>query len=107
MCVGAYKALVRLIAALCTCILCLYAFSMLIVTPVYRFRPMGALTALCEDDTNVICTDVNDSSCVNSDWTYKKDGELILAIWIVQLIFCVFSCVGSICLTKPRTNNAM
>lgn len=72
-----------------TMALCLYSFCMIIVTPVYLFSTRGKLCALNKLNSNVVCTDRNDKDCINDDWTYEKDAQLITALWVLQLLFFV------------------
>ena len=76
---GAYYAILRLIGMICASCLCCLQFSFIIVTGVYRFRDYGRLCALSKLWTNQTSTD----EPADDTWTYAKDGNLILALWIL------------------------
>jgi hypothetical protein len=99
--VGAYKPVFRLIGAWCASCLCCAHFGIIIATAVYRFRAVGKMCALSEQWTN-FSSDIEDT---DDTWTYKSDGALILAIWIIQLLtFCCCCCAGSMPL-RPSVKN--
>lgn len=89
--IGAYISYLRFIGAVCaTCCFCVH-FAIIVATGVYRFSLFGQLCALSTMPTNWTSdTEVND------DWTYEKDGKLILALWIIQLLSFV-CCFGVAC----------
>ena len=83
--VGAYKHKARVVGAYyASCLWCAH-FAIIIATGVYRLRPVGMACALNESATNAPTSDIEDA---NDDWTYKKDGALILALWIIQILSC-------------------
>ena len=94
--VGAYKPMFRFIGACVACPLYCFHFAMLIVTGIFRFRAAGALCALDESPNNYEELDKNKQPQFNDSWTYKKDGELIMAIWIIALI-CGGCCISLAC----------
>jgi len=87
-CIGAKVPFSRLIASICAFCLCCAHFPIIITTAVYRFRPYGMYCALSERNTYFADTD-SDST---DDWTYAKDGALLLALWIIQLLCCCCCC---------------
>ena len=84
---GAWNAVLRICASLCASCLCCAHFGLIVATGVYRFSDKGQLCALSKLPTNWTSKDE-----VDDDWTYEKDGELIFAIWIIQLCFFVCCC---------------
>ena len=91
--VGAYKATIRTVAAyFAVCIYCAH-FGTIVATGVYRFRPIGMACAMSEKATNAPTENVVD---INDDWTYKKDGTLLLALFIVQLVTCQGCCIAAV-----------
>jgi len=84
-CVGTKKAIARVIASCCACAICCAHFGIIITTAVFRFRPQGQLCALSLRPTSV---PADKDSEITDDWTYEKDGALLLALWIIQLLCC-------------------
>ena len=76
---GAFNAWLRLFGMCSASCLCCLHFAFIIVTGVYRFRDYGKLCALNKLYTNQTSTD----EPANDDWTYEKDGTLILSLWII------------------------
>ena len=95
-CVGSRVAVVRLLAAWFACCICCAHFPIIITTAVFRFRPQGMLCALSEANTYYS----DDESLPTDDWTYEKDGSLILALWIIQLLCCCCCCCAGA--TPPK-----
>ena len=87
--IGACNAVCRLTGSICANLLCCAHFGIVIATAVYRFRPMGALCSKLPENTNIPTTEPAD---VDDAWTYVKDGELILACWIIQFLCCCCCC---------------
>ena len=99
--VGAYKGMLRVIAALFSLCLCIPHFAIIIATGVYRFRTIGLLCAESLTPTNKPSKDAE----IDDSWTMRKDAQLILALWLVQLLCCAFTCVlGAVgpLMIKPR-----
>jgi hypothetical protein len=92
-CAGAYKAIFRMLGALCACCLCCVHLIAIIVTAITRFNLPAQLCALNPTPTNYIGKD--DMPPATDLWTYEKDGALILALWILQLLCCCCTCCGS------------
>ncbi len=84
-CIGTKKAVARIIASLCACLLCCAHVGIIITTAVFRFRPQGQLCALSIAPTQYSADKDEDAS---DAWTYEKDGALLLALWIIQLLCC-------------------
>ena len=105
---GARFFTVRIIGACMNCFLTCVHFAAIVTTAVYRFNAKGKLAAICLSPSHYeeggVPDDPLGSGVLNSDWTFKKDGDLILAIWVCQL-FLVFAlcCLGSLplCLAPP------
>ena len=91
-CVGVYVAACRMIAGCWAIYLWCPYFAALIVTPVFRFSDKSKLCALNPTPTNYDSWDARPQS--DDTWTYEKDGALILALWILQLICCCCPCYG-------------
>ena len=78
---GANKAVWRQAGAICAFITCFFHLIAIIVTLAFRFRPMGQLCAIMTAETNYTSSDVSEKP--TDDWTYEKDGSLILGIAIL------------------------
>ena len=98
-CVGAYKPMLRCIAACCMSCLCCSHFCTWIAVAVYRFRPQGKLCALSKVWTSYTSSDITELP--TDDWTYEKDGSLILGLWVVQLLGCCCCCFAGVNAPKP------
>ena len=92
-CVGAYKASFRILGAICGYCLCCLHLVVLIITPALRFSKRGRLCAYSSAPTNYLGKDVD--PIVDDTWTYKKDGALIIALWIIQFLCCCCTCFGA------------
>ena len=94
-CPGAKIPFARMCAAFCALGVCCCHFLVIIMTAVLRFRPYGQYCALSKRPTNFTGPELEDE--VNDDWTYAKDGTLILALWVIQLLtfFCCCLVGGS------------
>ena len=64
--------------------------GIIISTGVYRFRNVGLICSMSNYPTSL--TDANEDP--TDTWTMKKDGELIIALWIMQVIFCCCTCLA-------------
>ena len=85
--IGAYHPVFRCLGAVCAACFCCSQFGMIVATGVFRFSLYGRLCALSKRPTNWTSeTELDD------DWTYEKDGNLILALWILQLLGFVACC---------------
>ena len=98
-CIGAYKPMLRCIASCCMSCMCCVHFCTWIAVAVYRFRPQGKLCALSKAWTNYTSTDLTELP--TDDWTYEKDGSLILALWVLQLLGCCCCCFMGVNMPKP------
>ena len=85
---GAYLPLFRCLGAFCATCCCCAHFGIIVATGVWRFSLYGRLCALSKQATNW----TSDDELPNDDWTYEKDGKLILALWILQLLSFVCCC---------------
>ena len=92
-CAGAYKAIFRMLGALCACCLCCVHLIAIIVTAITRFNLHAQLCALNPTPTNYVGKD--EKPPTTDLWTYEKDGALILAFWILQLFCCCCTCCGA------------
>ena len=92
-CLGAYKAIFRMIGALCACCICCVHLIAIIVTAITRFNLHAQLCALNPTPTNYVGKD--EMPPTTDLWTYEKDGALILALWLIQLLCCCCSCCGA------------
>ena len=91
LCCGTRVAFCRVCASVCASCLCLIHFAAIIVTPVYRFRDQGALCALSKTPTYW----TSKTDLPKDDFTFAKDGSLIVGLWVVQLLFCMCCCLIS------------
>ena len=90
--VGAYNHLCRAIGAICGCCLCITHFALIVTAGVFRFSNFGKLASLHLGPTYVPSTNILD---VSDDWTYEKDGQLILALFILQLLGMMLCCFAA------------
>ena len=88
---GRIKAKWRLMASYVGFALALAHLGIIVAAAIYRFRPAGALCSLIEGAATNAPTQVK--ADLNDDWTYEKDGSLILALWVLQLIGAPMCCV--------------
>lgn len=91
--VGAYVPIFRCLGACCAPWCCCAHFAIIVMTGVFRFSLYGRLCALSKGATNWTSKD----DAPDDDWTYEKDGQLILALWILQILSFV-CCCGVSCL---------
>ena len=89
--IGAFNATARFLGACFAPFLCLTHFGIIISTGVFRFSDYGKLCALSKLYTNYTSSD----EPADDAWTYEKDGTLILALWIIQLLFFTGCCFVS------------
>ena len=78
-CIGTRHPKLRIISSYLASIICLFHSVVLILTAVFRFRPQGMLCALNEQPTYWSSDDEHPTN----EWNYKKDSQLILALWII------------------------
>ena len=91
--------MLRCIAGCCMSCLCCVHFCTWISVAVYRFRDQGKLCALSKIYTSVTSSD--QGTVAEDDWTYEKDGSLILALWVLQLLGCCCCCFAGVNMPKP------
>lgn len=91
--------MLRCIAGCCMSCLCCVHFCTWISVAVYRFRDQGKLCALSKVPTSVTSSDAGTRA--EDDWTYEKDGSLILALWVLQLLGCCCCCFAGVNMPKP------
>ena len=87
---GRIKAFWRVLAAYTGFIIFLANLAILATTGYYRYRTQGSLCALYTEMSHAPTTEPLD---VNDDWTFEKDGSLILALWLIQAIFMIPCCL--------------
>ena len=86
----------RVISAVCmSCWCCLHFISM-IITAMLRFNKFGRICSL-----NMTATNYLSKTEFNDDWTYEKDGSLILVIWIMQLLGSCCCCFMGVNVPTP------
>jgi hypothetical protein len=79
----------------------LFYFSVVIVTAVYRFNDKGRLTALSLAGS-AISTDDNGTPIISTERTYQDDGQMILRLWIVSMVFLIAQCcLGGFSIAPP------
>ena len=76
--IGACSVSFRLIGGISAVCLCTSHFIILISTAVYRFGDIGQICSKSLAPTHM--PEANEEA--SDIWTMKKDGELILALWI-------------------------
>ena len=80
--VGTWKPMWRFMAGSCANMICCAHFGIWIATGVARLGKLGRLCAMNRSGSNYPSDDVSEA---NDDWTYEKDGKMLLAFWILQL----------------------
>ena len=95
-CIGVYKPVLRCVASCAMSCCCCVHFCTWISVAVYRFRPQGKLCAL-----SVFPTGWTSKTEVDDAWTYEKDGSMILALWVLQLLGCCCCCFMGVNAPKP------
>ena len=98
-CIGAFKPMLRCIAGCCMSCLCCAHFCTFIAVAVYRFRTQGQICALSKVWTGYASSDYKELP--TDDWTMEKDGSLILALWVLQLLGCCCCCIAGVNMPKP------
>ena len=94
----------RLIGACLNCWVSVAHVGAILVTGFYIFSPAGRLAANCKDNS-FYGGDLKDSEPMGDDWTFKKDADLIMGIWICQFfIVYVLCCYGSLPLRTGGVN---
>ena len=102
---GAIMVLCGLNHAICRCcaawllsLVCITNFGVFITTAVWRFGPAGKLCAM-----NIAPTFQGNLKDETEDsWTYEKDGQLILALWILQVLGCCCCLFAGVNMPKPK-----
>lgn len=67
----------RLTGAWCASFLCLAHFAVIVMTGIYRYSSMGVLCSLATGSSNIT------SDSVSDDWTYEKDGRLMVFLFVI------------------------
>jgi len=80
----------RLMTTYLAFILCFVHLGILIFTATVRFSKQGTLCSLYEYRTNAATTNVRE---FNETWTYAKDGSLIVALWVLQILGSTLCCI--------------
>jgi len=102
---GTRKPACRVTGAICGFILGLFNLAMIVTTAVYRFSAIGMLCSLDVTPTNSPSSDFMD---VDDTWTYQKDGNLLLAIWIFQVLgFMICVCVSMAPIMNSESTNSI
>ena len=90
-CCGSRIAFARFCGAICACCICCAHIPIILASAVYRFRPQGMFCALSERPTYYEDTEKKPTD----QWTYAKDGALILGLLLIQLLcFCCCCLTG-------------
>ena len=101
---GAFRPWFNFFGVLCTpCTFCAH-FAIIVTTGVFRFSDFGKLCAITTLPSLYTSSDIGAEP--SSDWTYAKDGSMILTIWLLQLFtFCVCCGLSSYPLCRKSENN--
>ena len=102
---GALMVLCGLNHAVCRCcaawllsLVCITNVGVFITTAVWRFGPAGKLCSM-----NIAPTfQGNLKDDTEDTWTYEKDGQLILALWILQILGCGCCLFGGVNVPKAK-----
>ena len=86
--IGNFYTVCRMVGALTALCLAFTHFIILLATAVYRLRTFGLICA--ESMTPTYLSQAGKTA--TDGWTMKKDADLILALWIMQLFFCCCTC---------------
>ena len=99
---GAFYFWPRVLGACFNCLLSCAHFGAIITTAVFRFRTQGKLCSLSLRPSRVD-SDLN----FKDGHTFETDGQMILALWICQLVFFVIFCCGGCISAKHATQAQM
>ena len=99
--VGARKYDARVTGLVCLCCLECVNFAALITTACFRFNTMGKLAAISLCPSKFEGTNDVGMPTVSDDRTIGTDADLILGLWIAQLIVFLVSCWSYDRLNKP------
>ena len=91
----------RFIGLMCQTCCNLFFFAVLLVVTVFRFDPMGQLTALSQGGSSY--TMVDGVATLSTDTTYEMDGKRLLNLWICSLVFLVGQCLLACYAAAPPT----
>ena len=80
----------RLLASYLGFLLCLAHLGAIVTVAIFRFRTQGALCSLYTVPNNYTTSKV---TTLNDDWTFEKDGALILALWVFQILGAPVCCL--------------
>ena len=90
----------RIIGACLNCFLSCVHFATIVTTAIYRFNTKGKLAAICIAPSYF---EGSDTGVIGNSWTFKKDGDLILTIWVCQLFLVLaLCCLGSLPLRMSK-----
>ena len=85
----------RIIGACLNCFLSCVHFATIVTTAIYRFNTKGKLAAICLAPSHF--EGVDSETLLGSSSTFKKDGDLILTVWVCQLFLVMaLCCLGSL-----------
>jgi len=93
---GAFRFWPRMIGACCNCLLSCIHLAAIITTAVFRFRLQGKLCAL-----SLLPTKIDREMNLSFDRTFETDGQMIIGLWISQLIFFLVFSFGGCFSAKP------
>ena len=86
----------------CTTLFSCFNLAAIVTTAVYRFNHIGQLAALSKAPTQY--EEGAQWHSISNERTYSDDAKMIIAIWFVQLFFCIVSfCVQGMIFKPIKT----
>lgn len=83
----------------------LFYFSVLIVTTIFRFNTQGQFASISLSGSHFAMVD--GVPTITYETTYADDGQRILRLWIVSLIFLVVQCLLGCYAMSPPTQDKL
>jgi len=113
MCVGTWQLHLRAFGGCCLCIIGCVNIAAIIVSGVFRFNQMGQLAALSETPSKYSGQPFDNTkgtmivSNMSDDQTYSGDAQIILILFVCQIVFCCSQCCVMGYLAKPPNTEAL
>ena len=100
--IGAWSLWARMTGLCCGCLFGCVNLGALITTAVFRFNTWGKLAALSLCPTAYSSTiDPSTGLYLSYDRTYADDAQMVMLIFVFQMIVCLLSCCLNGVFNKP------
>ena len=93
----------RLVGLMCQTMCCCFNLGTLLTTAVFRFNTMGRFASISMSPSYY---DV-DTGAVTDKTTYQTDGQMILRLWVLGLVFIILQCCLGCFASAPPTQNTL